>query len=64
MPAPRCSNHVLGFYDLELPAPLEELSRGRQTGGRSPDYQSLGRSTHRPMVEPSDAARPPEVWPS
>jgi hypothetical protein len=46
VPAPRCRNDVLGFYDLELPASPAKLSRGRQPSGRSPDYQSLGNSTH------------------
>ena len=46
VPAPRCRDDVLGFYDLELPTPPAKLSRSRQTSGRSPDYQSLGRSTH------------------
>jgi hypothetical protein len=47
VPAPRCCDDVLGFYDLELPAPPAKLSRSRQTSGRRPDYQSLGSSTHR-----------------
>jgi hypothetical protein len=61
VPAPRCRDNVLGFYDLELPTPPAKLSRSRQTSGRSPDYQSLGSSTHRLIlaIVISDEGYPP-----